>query len=101
MAENSPNNSDNSETIAENPAESPTEPAEPAAKKRGRPKGAADKAPRAPKKKAVVAAPESLRHLSLRRCCLRSDSHSGTHTNYQGASASELRSPPRLCCAQT
>ena len=52
MAESIPNNSDNSETIEDNPAESPV--AEPAAKKRGRPKGAADKAPRAPKKKAVV-----------------------------------------------
>jgi outer membrane biosynthesis protein TonB len=55
MAESIPNNSDNSETIEDNPAESPVaEPAESAAKKRGRPKGAADKAPRAPKKKAVV-----------------------------------------------
>ena len=55
MAESIPNNSDNSETIEDNPAESPAaEPAESAAKKRGRPKGAADKAPRAPKKKAVV-----------------------------------------------
>ena len=55
MAESIPNNSDNSEIIEDNPAESPAaEPAESAAKKRGRPKGAADKAPRAPKKKAVV-----------------------------------------------
>ena len=52
MAESIPNNSDNSETIEDNLAESPA--AESAAKKRGRPKGAADKAPRAPKKKAVV-----------------------------------------------
>ena len=52
MAESIPNNSDNSEIIEDNPAESLA--AEPAAKKRGRPKGAADKAPRAPKKKAVV-----------------------------------------------
>ena len=55
MAESIPNNSDNSEIIEDNPAESlAAEPAESAAKKRGRPKGAADKAPRAPKKKAVV-----------------------------------------------
>jgi len=55
MAESIPNNSDNSEIIEDNPAQSPAaEPAESAAKKRGRPKGAADKAPRAPKKKAVV-----------------------------------------------
>ena len=58
MAETIPNNSENSETIQDNPAESlapePAEPTEPAAKKRGRPKGASDKAPRAPKKKAVV-----------------------------------------------
>ena len=55
MAESIPNNSESSETIEENAAErSAAEAAEPAAKKRGRPKGAADKAPRAPKKKAVV-----------------------------------------------